>query len=598
MSKTDTGQPEPSEPEPLSNASSGSAHNVPAEAGPSTLSNPNELLGDTLTVPAWETAALGCVIAAAPILGRLTASWLCGAAGLLLLYSWLRRSAQPFATAWFPAFSWAISTVVLWHGAREGNPLAVWLAFAAVPVGLALAWFVARGRRSPLPPELLLALLFCLVLLAMSMLVIPRLIPGELIERLGVELLTPRALSDAWLLLCLLGVVPLLIRGNVRSAYRLHALFAAGLFLLIAVGGFQVGRTGLEWFRASSAEREVGRAREARNRYTATLEQWKAMGLAERGTWLDTALRRRIAVTGLDAGQVYSSLLAFPPSRVVAGPWDEFAWRTWNGRALSALAHARCLSAPYPPGLYVDFEVVEHPEGIERYAMDRWGRVWRLEADLVRRVWQPEPLLPGTAQDMERLGDDWIVLASDGRILCPKGLDWLQLPSSVRLSPEHRAVQLELLPTGRGALLATSHGQVLLMGESTVDLPLAERPIFPQPNVVDLELDRGSAGYYILDRYGAIHANGVCGLPTKKRDVPNAPYWQDAPIALDVELAPGGNGFYLLNLHGELYPVTPNPTRRLYKPTPLHPNGAVGLAVSQGDTPLVLLANGAVQSIP
>ena len=266
-----------------------------------------ELLGDTISVPAWETAALGCVVATAPVLGRLTAIWVCGAVALLLLYSLSRRWAQPLATAWFPAFSWALSAVVLWHGARDGNPLALWLAFAAVPVGLALAWYGARDERSPLPPALIIASLFCLLLLALSMLLIPRLIPGELVDRLGVRLLTPRALSDAWLLLCLLGIAPLLIRGSARRAYRLHALFAAGLFLLIAVGGFQVGRTGLEWFRASSAEREVGRAREARNRYTGTLERWKAMGLAERGSWLDTALRRRIAVTGLDAGQVYGS---------------------------------------------------------------------------------------------------------------------------------------------------------------------------------------------------------------------------------------------------------------------------------------------------
>ena len=536
----------------------------------------------------------------APVVGRVTIGLLTGAAVLLALLACLRFAprVRGGATPLLLAASWAVLATCLWKGLGESSTIAAAFVFLAVPSAILAARYGAQTGRIDLPSKFILAACITLVGLGMAMLVIPWWLPEYFIIQHDVRIHSGEGLSNAWLLLALLGVVPLLVQnGTPGRVSMLHPL-VAGLAVVLLVGSLHAGLTLLGWFRASAAEREVGRAREARDRYVHTLLDWRDFGLAEPGSWLDTVLRRRVAMTALDAGQIYGALDWYPPAKYGGGPWMDLALRTWNGRTLSMLAQDRCRSAFEPPGLYVDFELLQRGEEVERYALDAWGRVWRLEKDLVRLIWRPHELAPGTARDMERCGNAWAVLASDGSVFASEPVPWLNPATITRVSRESRAVDWEMLPSGRGALVATDFGDVYGLGEVPESLSLPEEPLFPSRIVVDLELDADGGAYYLLDAHGAIHAHGEPDIPYSKPAVPAAPYWED-PLAIDLERIPQPKqGFYITLTDGEVFPVMVQPHRYVYRPDPGHPYGAVDLCVTGEDVPWVLLANGSVEVMP
>ena len=555
---------------------------------------------DSPEVTPWAVIAFGAVAVLAPFAGHVTFSLLTGAAVLLCAIYSLRRfqSIDRRMAPYLFAAAWGLLAACLWKGIEEPSWMGLLFAYAAAPVALLAASHGKNARReTSLPPLLILAAAISLAGLALSMSILPLWLSKLFISRHDVAMHTGRGLADAWLLLAMMGTAPLLVQRGSFDGMRMRRTLSVGLVMILLVGASQAGSIAFGWFRASSAEREVGRARESLGLYARTLRDWRRFGLADSGSWLDAALRCRSAMTALDSDQPFRALVTFPPRGYGAGPWSELAVRTWNGRCLAMLAHSRCLSAPKPPGLYVDMELLERDGGLETYALDLWGRIWRLETALVRLVWRPDALLPGTARDFERLGDAWIVLAEDGTLLTSKPVPWLDGIQLRRPARGQRAVDFEILPSQNGAVIATDFGEVYGAGEMPAALPLLDKPMFPTRIVTDMELDADGEAYYLLDAHGAIHAQGEPDLPYSKPQVPGAPYWED-PIAIDLERIPAREGFYITLLDGEVFPVMAKPHRYVYRPEPKHPNGAVDLCVTAEDVPVILLANGAAETMP
>lgn len=563
-----------------------------------------------------------------------------GILGLLVLWTEQTELHRTRLGPWLPAVFWLLLASSVGKSLDESSTLGIVLVFLAILAAIVTihlldrmtlstaslnaqdqtatlskhSWIAVIPRCS-LPAQIVMATVLTMTGLALSMLLVPMWVPGEYVGSEEIRLKTGAGLSNGWLQLAMMGLSLLWMRPGLDHYQRLRFPILAGIAGILLSGSYSVTQAMAVWFHASAAEREVWNdahaARFARVEYLKALDRWRHVGLARQGSWFDSVLRRRSAITALDAGSPLAALIHYPPARYGFGQSADSARRIWNAGTLTELAHAPCTTSPEAPRLYVDAEWIETANGYEHYALDLWGRIWRLIdpaddtpiTESIGMVWQPEPLFPGTACDLERFDTAWIVLGSDGRVDSTIDVPWLDT-SGIRLGLDRRLIGLEFLPSGKGALIVSSHGEVYGLGEIPAELPLFETIQFPAPVIVDFELDRDGGAYYLLDRHGAIHAYGEPDLPYTKPQVPNAPYWEREAPAIDLELAPPGMGFYIALVHGDIFPVEPVPHRYVYRHPyrRKHPDlptfNTVALGVGRNDRLYLYLANGSVFPVP
>ncbi|MFH1737448.1 MAG: hypothetical protein ABIH23_00470 [bacterium] len=480
---------------------------------------------------------------------------------------------------------------------------------------VALACLAGGAERSKNATLRLLsfALLVSLVGLTLSQVFLPTTLP-VLPDRYQAQLLVPKAIS-------ILGLFTLflLIRSD-RYVSRRNLYIAAPILfgLLVGVRGcYRDGQVLVTWWKAGRLERSVRSwigeenqtARRTRRVYSQILNTLDERGGdLTRSCGLNFLVRYRIAETAKrmhhPARMLSAVALGLPTTRgqslLLADLWtvsemENLRRRVEDPRFLLSL-RTHSLIRPdirrsrsvwsdleeeeehweYCLDLYVDHEI--SPDGSEAWLLDRWGRVFKAQGESsLEPVWESAPKEGrSNAVDLEIWGDTLVVAFADGDVrLHGESPAWFNRPWPISLSPGERIVDIELHPSGQGAVALSSLGEFFVMGTVPEEFPIPEDPLFYEDVAEDLEISSDCLGWYVLDSRGAIHAASGGNRFPMAVNVPdseywavktrNAPYWYE-DMALDIEIDPLGRGIGLLNKLGEVWVIADPSAFRLNWP--------------------------------
>ena len=312
----------------------------------------------------------------------------------------------------------------------------------------------------------------------------------------------------------------------------------------------------------------------------------------------DFFLRYRIAVQGMRKRDSALCITGLPP-------WESYSpekflrvKQLWDADFLTG---QRQTEPNFPPDLraWVDIEI-DQQTGIV-YALDLWGRVFSFQRNTLVLEWATEPPI-FDAVDLELMDGAFIILRRHGQILTSKPLPlFLQTP---KVTPyQGNALTLKIFPDHKAALAATTHGEIIPIGELPAKFPDLKKFFFGKPYTADIEIDLDSMGYYLLDIFGGVHSNHASGKPVIPHSPPAVapeliPYWENKNMAVDFALDPHGRGISIYNRLGEVFTIAAKPYRETFRPPKTYPNRGFRLAAKPDKSFVVIESNGNIIPFP
>jgi hypothetical protein len=241
------------------------------------------------------------------------------------------------------------------------------------------------------------------------------------------------------------------------------------------------------------------------------------------------------------------------------------------------------------------------PDRKTAYALDRWGRVYSYVEDTLWREWSPAESF-NDAQHLTILNDVFIVRRKCGRLHISKNTLNLEIPP-FSLMEGHHIIGMKSFRSVNTVILYTNYGEIFPCGKLPDGFPPYSKLFFDRPVIADLEIDLNEQGYYLLDRYGAIHSNHRNGQPLIPHTSPPVakellPYWAEQDMAVDLALDPSGRGMYVYNRLGEVFSLAVSPYRETYRPAYPHPDRGVELGIFADGTLVGFESNGGMVIIP
>lgn len=312
----------------------------------------------------------------------------------------------------------------------------------------------------------------------------------------------------------------------------------------------------------------------------------------------DFFLRYRIAVQGMRTRDAALCINGLPPQKSYPPEKYSMVQQLWDVDFLASQPQAE---PNFPPGsrAWIDMEI-DHQTGIV-YALDIWGRIFSFQKNTLVLEWTPNPFI-FDAVDLELLDGAFIILRRHGEIMTTKPMPLFQNTPKV-IPYQGHALLVKIFPNHKAALVTTTDGEIIPIGELPPNFPDVKKYFFGKPYAADLEIDLDGMGYYLLDIFGGVHSNHANGKPMISHTVPDVapaliPYWEGQKMAVDLELDPQGRGMSIYNRLGEVFTISATPYRETYRPSKTYPFRGF-LLKTRGDKSLVAIeSNGNIVPIP
>jgi hypothetical protein len=269
----------------------------------------------------------------------------------------------------------------------------------------------------------------------------------------------------------------------------------------------------------------------------------------------------------------------------------------WHQDALWSMQHSEP-NLNHSTGIWMDIE--QHPTNSYLYTLDRWGRVYSIQNDICKLEWEPSVLV-SNAIDLEIIHETlFVVLLDSNEIITSTSIPYL--PEKIELDDDlDRTIDIEFF-SQEGAISVSERGRINFWGEVPEEFPDGKHLQFSRNVIVDFEFDPDKQGYYLLDKYGAVHGNHIDqspSLPYTNPPVPNSllPYWGKQSMAVDLEIDIEKKGLCVYNRLGELYTIAVKPYRTTYRPSKPYQYRGVGFVIQQKGTLQLLESNGAIVTV-
>ncbi|MGC9327329.1 MAG: hypothetical protein ACP5I1_06825 [Candidatus Hinthialibacter sp.] len=290
-------------------------------------------------------------------------------------------------------------------------------------------------------------------------------------------------------------------------------------------------------------------------------------------------------------------IAALPPGAVSIPRHIEMVKKLWHLEFMWTLRECEP-NFPKDGRIWVDGELDDR--GV-LMLLDCWGRVYSMDGRHCWMEWESKGIF-NDAVDLELVDGAYMVLRRSGEIQTSKPLDVLGGRTLLH-SKMNEAVDIEVFSDRSAAIAVNAYGEIKLFGDPSLTFPSWRKLRFPRPVIADLELEPYENGYYILDIYGAVHANhagGVPSIPTTSPPVPkeNLPYWEGRNMAVDLELDPQERGLYVYNRLGEMYAISVSPYRSVYRPEKAYPQRGLALIIDPDGGISAIESNGRRVLIP
>ncbi|MBN2328605.1 MAG: hypothetical protein JXR73_15795 [Candidatus Omnitrophica bacterium] len=402
------------------------------------------------------------------------------------------------------------------------------------------------------------------------------------------------------------GRTPVMRRGRDHLPFLLMALLAAAS---VWSGNIQ---TWAMWYKAGELERawtpfkyddpeEIqladNKPYEAAHAYLLVRERLLQKGEIPRYMNWPLFMQYRMAYQMMRKRDAQGCALALPPGGVSIPRHIEMIKKLWH---LEFMWSIRDCEPNFPKDgrIWVDGELDGH--GVLTM-LNCWGRVYSMDDPYCWIEWESKGVF-NDAVDLEIIDGAYVVLRRSGEIQSSKPLKALGGRTRIQSKMED-AVDFEVFSSQTAAVVVDAYGEMQLFGDPPLSFPSWRKLRFPRPVIADLELEPFENGYYVLDLYGAVHANhagGMPSIPTSSPPVPkeNLPYWQNQDMAVDLELDPQGRGLYVYNRLGEMYTISVAPYRAVYRPEKVYPQRGLALVIDPSGTLYAVESNGRRIQIP